>query len=488
MIALRTLAKGFNELEHYQSTSGYRLLPMRFCVYDADRYLVTNLVGEYVLVPKGKMKSVVEGKLPPSEPLYNDLKAKHLIVDSVSDVGQELLAAKYRTKLSGLAEFTGLHIFVVTLRCDHSCPYCQVSRVSEDRGAFDMTEATASKAIDLMFRSPSRYLKVEFQGGESLLNFELIKFITLESKRRNEGRDLEFVIATNLSAITDEQLAFCREHSILISTSLDGPEGLHNVNRPRPDRDSHQRVTANIERVRLALGRDRVSALMTTTARALEMPTAIIDEYARLGFHSIFLRSISPYGFALRSAVKIGYSTDAFLEFYRQGLDYIIDLNKQGIPMREEYATIILRKIFTPYANGYVDLQSPSGIGLSVLVYNYDGAVYGSDEGRMLAETGDFTFRLGDVHRNSYEQIIGESQLLPIVYESMAEGIPQCTDCAFLPWCGTDPVFHHATQGDFVGRRPTSAYCQRNMGVFRILIDKMESDAGAAAIMRRWVS
>ena len=44
---------------------------------------------------------------------------------------------------------------------------------------------------------------------------------------------------------------------------------------------------------------------------------------------------------------------------------------------------------------GYVDLRSPAGIGLGALVYNYDGKVFASDEGRMLAEMGDRTFELG---------------------------------------------------------------------------------------------
>src|SRR5205085_480325 len=134
--------------------------------------------------------------------------------DETSDVALELLSVKYRTKQSLLKNFTALHIFVVSLRCDHSCPYCQVSRVSQDRAAFDMSRETADRAIDLMFRSPSPVLKVEFQGGESLLNFEVIRYIVQECKRRNDGRALEFVIATNLSPLNDEILEFCREHAV----------------------------------------------------------------------------------------------------------------------------------------------------------------------------------------------------------------------------------------------------------------------------------
>ena len=45
------------------------------------------------------------------------------------------------------------------------------------------------------------------------------------------------------------------------------------------------------------------------------------------------------------------------------------------------------------------------------------------------------------------------------------ECVPMCTDCGFLPYCGSDPVYHHATQGDVVGFKPTSGFCRKNMGV-----------------------
>src|ERR1022692_1157255 len=76
------------------------------------------------------------------------------------------------------------------------------------------------------------------------------------------------------------------------------------------------------------------------------------------------------------------------------------------LPMQLEiYAKILLTKILTPYATGYVDLQSPAGAGVSVLVYNYNGNVYATDESRMLAEMQDETFLLGNVHQDTYESI-----------------------------------------------------------------------------------
>jgi uncharacterized protein len=485
MMPLPMVSKAFRGPAAYASCT-YNILPFRFLRYEPERFLLTNLVGEYVIVSMEELLDFTHHRLTPETRAYSDLKARHFLYDETSDVALELLSTKYRTKQSLLKNFTALHIFVVSLRCDHSCPYCQVSRVSEDRAAFDMTRETADRAIDLMFQSPSPVLKVEFQGGESLLNFGLIRYIVQECERRSDGRSIEFVIATNLSPLNDEMLEFCREHSVFLSTSLDGPEELHNQNRPRPGRDSYQRTVSGIQRARDVLGRDAVSALMTTTAKSLTMPGEIIDEYLRQGFRSIFLRPISPYGFALKSAARLGYGSGAFLEFYEKGLRYILDLNKQGIGFREEFASIVLRKALTPFPTGYVDLQSPSGLGIAVIVYNYDGEVYASDEGRMLAETGDYSFRLGNVHRNAYEELFMNSPLLPMLHSTMTEGTPGCCDCAFLPWCGTDPIFHHATQRDLMGIRPTSEFCRKNMGIFRLLVNLMETDPAAKRILRGW--
>ena len=202
----------------------------------------------------------------------------------------------------------------------------------------------------------------------------------------------------------------------------------------------------------------------------------------------IFLRHISPYWFAIRSAARIGYETERFIEFYKRGLTHILRLNREGIKFREIYATIILRRMLTSFPSGYVDLQSPAGAGLAALIYNYDGDVYASDEGRMLAEMGDRTFRLGNVHLEQWRDLFLNGPLLDISYRTMSEGVPECSDCAFQPWCGSDPVFHHASQGDVVGHRPSSAFCRRNMEIMRYLVTLLEDDPEAAGILRSWIA
>ena len=39
-----------------------------------------------------------------------------------------------------------------------------------------------------MFLNPAKAIKIEFQGGESLLNFDLIKFIVQKAKEISETK------------------------------------------------------------------------------------------------------------------------------------------------------------------------------------------------------------------------------------------------------------------------------------------------------------
>jgi His-Xaa-Ser system radical SAM maturase HxsB len=467
----------------------YELLPFKFEPLGNEEVVLSNMVGEFAILGRNKLESLINHTLAASDPDYGMLRAKHLLREKGERVPLELLALKARTKLANKANFTNLHLFVVSLRCDHSCQYCQVSRQSEDKAKFDMTEETAEKALDIVFRSPNPAIKIEFQGGEPLLNWALIKYVVEKAEVRNkiEQRNLQFVITTTLSLATDEMLEYCRDHGIVLSSSLDGPEDLHNKNRPRPGRDSYARFVDGLKRARNIIGYDAVSALMTTSPASMVRVRDIIDEYVKLGFSSIFLRHLSPYGFALKTKSYQAYNVDRWLEFFKEGLAYILELNKAGTSFVEQYSAILLTKMLTVRDPGFVDISSPCGAGISAVVFNYDGDVYASDESRMLHEMGDSTFRIGNVYENTYEEIFTNESLLSALEDSFTLSSPGCADCAIEPWCGSDPVFHHGMTGDMLGRKPESEFCKRQMGIAKYLLTLMKTDPEAKKIFMDWV-
>ncbi|TVO53068.1 His-Xaa-Ser system radical SAM maturase HxsB [Denitromonas halophila] len=474
----------YSDAEH-----GYELLPFKFEPLGEGEVVLSNIVGEFVILEREKLGALVNHTLDTSDPDYSTLRAKHMLREPGEQAPLELLALKARTKFVNKANFTNLHLFVVSLRCDHSCQYCQVSRQSEDKAKFDMTEETADKALDIVFRSPNPAIKIEFQGGEPLLNWPLIKYIVEKAEERNrlERRNLQFVITTTLSLATDEMFEYCRDHGIFLSSSLDGPEDLHNKNRPRPGRDSYARFVDGLWRAREIVGYDAVSALMTTSPSSMNRVKDIIDEYVKLDFNGVFLRHLSPYGFALRTKSYHAYNAERWLEFFKEGLAYILELNKAGTVFVEHYSSILLTKMLTVRDPSFVDLSNPSGAGISAVVFNYDGDVYASDESRMLHEMGDSTFRIGNLYTNNYEEIFTNDALLTALEDSFTLSAPGCSDCAIEPWCGADPVFHHGMTGDMLGRKPESEFCKRQMGIAKHLLEVMRTDPEAKEIFMKWV-
>ena len=469
----------FKPLAFFEHQSAYQLLPFRFRRMGEDRYLLTNLYGEYLFVKRSDFIRFTKKELCSREAIYRDLRAKSFLFDENS-AHLEILASRLWTKKSIIKGFAKLHIFVLTLRCNCSCTYCQVTRQNEDSGnSYDMSFETARKSVELMMQGPADAVTVEFQGGEPLLNFPVLQEIVRYAKELNAsiGKSLSFVVCTNLSRLDDEMLDFFIKEGVSISTSLDGPEELHNRNRCRHIKTAtYDMVVRNIRKAQEALGREHVSALMTTTRDSLGYAREIVDEYLRLNLGSMFVRALNPYGYAVKTKNAIGYSVDEFVRFYKETLNYILQVNRAGVNFSEAYAALLLRKMLTPWPVGFVDLQSPTGNGFAVTVYNYDGDVYASDESRMLAEMGDTKFRLGSVHDNSYKEIYFGHAMQLLAGTGVAECLAGCNDCAFVPYCGADPVRHYATQHDAYGNRPTSDFCRKHTLIFAHSFELLDSE------------
>ena len=461
----------------------YNLLPFTFTRL-AGKEVLVNEVGDMVIAPTGTVAKIVERQNIDSE-LYKSLVANFFLSETPIPSLLDIYAQRLAEKKKFLFEFTALHIFVLTLRCNQNCTYCQASSKKEQHHQFSMSKETLEYAVKLMLQSPSQHLTMEFQGGEPSLEPGLLQYgIELSKELNTDGKEKSYILCTNYFNLTEEVLDICKKHNVLISTSLDGPAFIHNHNRGVVD--SYEHVTAGIEKARAILGKESVSALMTTSEYALDFPEEIVDEYVKLGFSDIFLRALNPYGLASENSDGKAY-TNKFIDFYKRALEHIIQLNKQGIFFIEDYSAIILKKILSAQNTGFVDLQSPAGIINSVLVYNYDGYVYCSDESRMLAESNDYSFRLGPV-TNTYEQIIHGDIAIQCAKVWANEGLAGCSDCALRIFCGADPVRNHTTQNDWYGHRPSSLFCKKNKAIIEYLLSLIiERHDEVMPIFKSWL-
>lgn len=459
--------------------NNYYLLPFRFARFNDEEYLLTNDVGEYVFLCNNDFTKLINKELDVTSTLFYDLESKQIATtDNVADV-VSMLATKFRTKKSILRDFTTLHMVVPTLRCNSRCIYCQVAAHNMNAEGYDMDKNTAKNTVKTIMSCPSPGIKIEFQGGDPSTYFNMVKYIIEEAEWQNlrAKKKLGFVICTNVTLLTPQMVKYLKKHRCDISTSLDGPKDLHNTNRPLQNTTrTHEKFEENIQMIREICGKDSMSALMTTSKYSLGRFKDIIDEYVRMGFNSIFLRSLNPYGFAKQYKEKIAYPIDDFTKNYKEGLDYIIELNKNGTFFVEGYAALLLKRILTPFATGFVDLQSPAGVGIAGVIYDWDGNVYVADEGRMLARFKNYHFKLGNVNENTYQEIFNGEKLHNLIHNACTECLPMCADCVFQPYCGADPVRNYSEQGDVVGHRPTSDMCKKNKYIMHYLFELLKKN------------
>ena len=396
----------------------------------------------------------------------------------------EQLKPYMRDSKSYLFSATSLHIFVVTNRCNMNCVYCQ-ARTGSATPIGMMTEDVAKRAVDIALSAPSKYLTFEFQGGEPLLNFPIIKYIVEYAASKQQDKIIEYNIVSNLTLLTDEMIDFIRAHQIGISTSLDGGAALHDKNRTySTGTGTFTDVQCGIQRLRTS--GIRVGAIETTTRSSLGSAKQIIDTYQALDMPSIFLRPLTPLGQAKERWEEIGYTPAEFVAFYRECFRHLMELNTSGIPIREGHASIVLSKILTGRAANYMELRSPCGAGIGQIAYYYDGNVYTCDEGRMLAEMGNDAFQLGSVFKNSYDDFMNASACKVACVSSILESLPKCSDCVYNPYCGTCPVVNLALYGNVYAKEANDYRCQIYQGIFDTIFAALQHPE-AAKILHTWV-
>ena len=450
--------------------------------------LLTNDLGCYIFLPLKDFKELIGGTLDIENKYYDVLVDNAFITDDIPEKFVEKYKENIRSMKSYLFTATSLHIFAVTNACNMRCVYCQARDVStNDSDCGKMNIETGRKAIDTAMQSPSKYLTFEFQGGEPLLNFDVVKDMILYSKSKNTDKTIEYTMVTNTVAFNDEMIDFIMENNISLCTSLDGNKIVHDGNRKSSGgKSTYDIVKSNIQKFH-SMGKI-VGAIETTTRLSLKYPTEIVDEYISNGMDGIFLRSLTPLGFAKTAWKTVGYEPEEYLEFYKRAFDHILDINLNGKCFKEIHATYFLKKILCGIGVNYMELRSPCGGTVGQMSYYHNGNVYTCDEGRMMSESGENAFLLGNVHTHSYQQMADNKTCKSLCAASVIETLPGCCDCVYQPYCGVCPAVTYSECGDIFDKEPFGYRCKIYKGMQDVYFDILREGGEKSEILYMWVN
>jgi len=447
-----------------------------------NHYLVSNLFGSWDMLDRKEFVQLESNGLGEQTALFKRLLKAGIIADENSIKN---LIETYRRLHSHLFNDTSLHIAVVTTRCNMNCLYCQ----TKNNAPQDMTIEVASRVLKYVFDTQNPYANIEFQGGEPLLNWDIIKFITENAQRINTGnKHLAISLVTNGTLLDDKKISYLAKHNVGICFSFDGPASVHNHNRViGSGKDAYDVVKDAVARTKKIYKEHglphSVNLLCTITRRSLQEPEKIIDEYLSLGSKRIALRPLSRLGLAKDQWDTIGYTAEEFLAFWTQAMDHILKLNKKGRKIQERLCAVILSKIFKKENPGYVDMMSPCGAGRAVLAYMPNGDIYPCDEARMVGES---MFRLGNILKDDYQTVMKSNNVFCLCEASLMDLWDYNT--AFLPWLGTCPVLNYAQNNSLVPKIKASGLHKIFTFQIRYIFDRILEDARNKEVFLSWLA
>ena len=229
----------------------------------------------------------------------------------------------------------------VTNQCNLSCSYCY--EYGEDRIATPdgkptfMDEETARQSVDfLLEQSPGRRLvHITFFGGETLLNFKVVK-TTIEYARRraaDAGKYVDFSMTTNATMLTSEVIDFLAENNVGVTVSIDGPKEANDRFRVfHGGRGSYEVIAPRIKEL-IKVHRSRpIGARVTLTAQLVDVKKIFRHLSDEMGFDEVGFAPVTTSPVRLYAINNNGLDTilEQFSDLAREYLDCALQNKHHG--------------------------------------------------------------------------------------------------------------------------------------------------------------
>ena len=209
----------------------------------------------------------------------------------------------------------------LTNQCNLSCQYCY--EFGEDKVATPegkpkfMDFETASASVDYLFtQSAGRHgVHITFFGGETLMNFPLLKKVVDYAKQRaaEQGRSIDFSLTTNATLLTPAIIEYLSANEIGVTVSMDGDKASHDKFRVFSNgKGSYDIIEPRVRELIKEHKTRPIVARVTMTSQAMDVLGTYRHLKNDLGFHEI--------GFA-----PVTTSPNRLYSIDNRGLDSVLD-------------------------------------------------------------------------------------------------------------------------------------------------------------------
>lgn len=303
----------------------------------------------------------------------------------------------------------------LTHRCNLACRYCYAGQAYNK----DMTFTTARKVVDFAMRitPPGQRIDFGFFGGEPLLCFDLMKEITgyLRKKEREVEKPVRLSLTTNGTILTQSILDFLKQEKVDLCLSLDGPQHVHDLNRPyRTGSGSFAEVVRNLQKALEQLDSVQVNAVYGPDT--LDFLPDSVSFFIKLGVCAIHLNAnisaawpVDIYSRLQENYRKIG---NLYVQSYQHGHEIALNF--------------IDSKIILFLKGGYT-FGDRCGMGETQWAFAPSGNIYPCE--RFVGEDRDSSLCLGNIYTGL--DLARRCALL----QQKGNRNEACQTCGLQPYC-----------------------------------------------------
>jgi uncharacterized protein len=256
--------------------------------------------------------------------LISRMAARGLTLDDAAELVDEMTAS--RVIVSGSPGHEALEeppadfplqslVMNLTNQCNLSCTYCY--EFGEDKVAtpegkpkfMDLTTARASVDFLLTQSNGRQAVHITFFGGETLMNFPLLKEVVSYASQRakDEGRSIDFSLTTNATLLTPAIIEFLSDDNIGVTVSMDGPPDLHDKLRVFANgRGSYDIIALRVKALIAGHKTRPITARVTLTNGVTDVMRIYRHLKDELGFHEVGFAPVTTSPDRLYSIGEVG--------------------------------------------------------------------------------------------------------------------------------------------------------------------------------------
>jgi len=258
----------------------------------------------------------------------------------------------------------------LTNQCNLSCQYCYefgADKVATPEGKpkfMDLPTAKASVDFLLAESGDRRTIHITFFGGETLMNFPLLKEVVTYAnhKAKENGRNIDFSLTTNATLLTPTIIQFLSENHIGVTVSMDGPKEMHDQLRVFANGKGSYDIIEPRVRALIENHRTRpITARVTLTSGVSSDVIKIFRHLKQdLGFHEVGFAPVTSSPNQLYSIGQKGM--DGMLEQFHELADEYLEYAVRG----EAHGFSNVSDTLAELCQG-VNKSHPCGAGLGLM-------------------------------------------------------------------------------------------------------------------------